>query len=161
MSKDLLRFASLTLLGVLVLAAGAQRAVRANDTTAFLGGLVAGAIAYDALRGNDHVACYGYEPYYAPPPVYYVPPAPTYYYVPPATTYYYAPPVTRVWYPSTVVYQPRTYVYRTHDYDRPRPRQGWDGRRAPSHAVYATPPGYRRDGPPRSGKYGPSRPHGW
>jgi hypothetical protein len=133
---------------MLVLAAsfGIQRAARASDTGAVIGGILAGALVYELLNDDDHGYCghtyyYGapgyYRPSYCPPPYY----GSGYYY-----GYAYAPPVIEYRYYDT---RPRTYVYR--DYDGARYNQR--AYRAPSHAQrnVGPPPGYQRSG----GKYAP------
>jgi hypothetical protein len=122
------RMAILALLLALVASVGVQRAARASDAGAVLGGIIAGAIVYELLDDDDDYCHSRY--YYSSPPRYR---APRY-------GYYYGPPVVE---------------YRYYDYGRrggscgsysyyDGPRTSTKAYRAPSHAQrnVAPPPGY-------------------
>lgn len=137
----------LALMLVLAASFGVQRAARAGDAGAVIGGILAGAIVYELLDDDDNGYC-GHTYYYHQTPRYYRPaycPPPYYgsgYYY----GYAYAPPVVEYHYYDS---RPRTYVHR--DYDGPRYSQ--KAYRAPSHAQrnVGPPPRYQKSG----GKYAP------
>ncbi|MBM3471753.1 MAG: hypothetical protein FJX75_00605 [Armatimonadetes bacterium] len=135
---------AIALLLVLAASFGLQRAARAGDAGAVLGGILAGAIVYEMLDDDNycHSHYYYHSPGYYPPPVYR-----SYGY----TYYDYGPPVV-VYRPYD--YRPRTYGYYRYDGYYDGPRTSYQARRAPSHAQrnVGPPPGYGR-----GGKYSPPR----
>jgi hypothetical protein len=126
----------LALMLVLTASFGIQRAARASDTGAVIGGILAGALVYELLNdGHDYCGqtyYYHRAPGYCPAPYY----GSGYYY-----GYAYAPPVIEYRYYDTY---PRTYVYRDHDGRRYSHRDY----RAPSHAQrdVGPPPRYQKSG---------------
>ena len=140
------RVAITALLLVLAASFGVQRAARAGDAGAVLGGIIAGAIVYELLDDDDN---YGYSHYdYSTPRCYRQPRYGYYDY----GGYYYTPPVIE---------------YRYYDYGSPgrrcRSYDYYDGGRtsykayrAPSHAQrnVGPPPGYGKGGRYRApGRY--------
>jgi len=123
---------------------GFQRAARASDAGAVIGGIVAGALVYEML--DDEPGCCGQVHYYHGPSYYHPPYRRPGYYGGTTVYYYdYYPPVTG-WYYE--VY-PRTHAYR---YDYYAPRYSERAYRAPSHAQrVGPPPAYHKPG----GKYRP------
>lgn len=144
-------FAAVALLLVIVATCGAQRAARANDTGALIGGLIAGAIVYELLDDDDDY-CRTYR-YYGPPP-YYRPPV----YYPSYPRYYRPSGGVTIWYEGRAP-SCGTYTYREH-----RPRYGQDQYwRAPSHGQrkVGPPAAYRRPGKKAGGgRYHPPRRYG-
>jgi len=135
---------------LLVLAGGfgLQRAARAGDAGAILGGILAGAIVYELLDDDDDYGYYGSYGYGSPGCYR----APRYGYYN-GGGYYYAPPVVE---------------YRYYDYGRrgrgcgsyddyyDGDRTSFRAYRAPSHAQrnVGPPPGYGKGGPYRApGRY--------
>jgi len=144
MRTTVYRTSVIALLLVLAASFGLQRAARAGDAGAVLGGIIAGAIVYELLDDDDG---YYHTHYYYQSPGYYRPPV----YGPYGYTYYnYAPPVVVYRYDSC---RPRTY-HRYDGYYYDGPRTSYQARRAPSHAQrqVGPPPGYNR-----GGKYTPPR----
>jgi hypothetical protein len=145
MRSTVCRTSVIALLLVLAASFGLQRAARASDAGAVLGGIIAGAIVYELL--DDDNGYYGPSHYYYQSPGYYRPPVCRSY----GYTYYdYAPPVVVYRYDTC---RPRPYAYR-HDGYYDGPRASYQARRAPSHAQrnVGPPPGYGR-----GGKYAPPR----
>jgi hypothetical protein len=148
MGTTVYRTSVIALLLVLAASFGLQRAARAGDAGAVLGGIIAGAIVYELLDDdNDHYG-HSHSHYYYESPGYYRPPVYGSYGYP---YYDYAPPVVVYRYDG---YRPPTYRYR-HDGYYGGARTSYQARRAPSHAQrnVAPPPGYRNGGrsysPPR------------
>ena len=144
MKTTVYRTSVIALLLVLAASFGLQRAARAGDAGAVLGGIIAGAIVYELLDDdNDY---YGHSHYYYQSPGYYRPPV-----CRPYGYTYYGPPVIEYRYYD---YRPRTYGYRYDGY-YDGPRTSYQARRAPSHAQrnVGPPPGYGKGGrsysPPR------------
>jgi hypothetical protein len=144
MRPSIYRVGIVALLLVVAGSFGLQRAARASDAGAILGGVIAGAIVYELLDDDDDYGCSSY--YYGSPG----------YYRPPRYRYYdyggcdYRPPVVQYRYYD---YGPRgrgcgsNYNY----YDGPRTSY-----RAPSHAQrnVGPPPGYGKGGRYRApGRY--------
>jgi len=143
MGRTAYRVSVVALLLVLAASFGLQRAARAGDTGAVIGGILAGALVYEMLDDDDGY-CYGHTYYYTPR--YYRPPVHRYY-----GYYDYCPPVIEYRYYD---HRPRSYGYDRY-YDGSR--YSFKAQRAPSHAQrnVGPPPGYGR-----GGKYAPPRRYG-
>ena len=147
MTSTAYRVSTAALLLVLAASFGLQRAARANEAGAVLGGILAGALVYEMLDDGHHDWC-GHVDYYCYPRGY-RPPCGRPWYLDPGYTVYYRdwrPPAYGYW---SYDYPPRTYAYR-YDYSAPR---GYGPERAPSRAQRGVgpPPPYRRGG----GRYAP------
>ena len=141
MGRTAYRLPVVALLVVLAASFGVQRAARAGDTGALIGGILAGALVYEML--DDDGYCYGHTHYYTPR-----------YYRPPVYGYYdYGPPVIEYRYYD---HRPRSYGYR-HDRYYDGPRYSFKAQRAPSHAQRNVGPPPRYGG---GGKYAPPRRYG-